>query len=300
MYAKFPLHGTYFQTNELFLDARTAAAPAMVPARRLEFAPTVSVLLGSSVASICRGMSRAEVAAAFAHRAVCVRSWDADGGGRPRPLPKWACPFAPKANTLGPAPGEERAFVESHPDTGAGFYTTPVLSSLAAGSREAARDGDSAPPGPGSASRGTAGSDPRESARAPVNVENAENAFESDEDAMDERWDLFLDREISGSIDIDLPRKAPRDGERAENVDARPDGVLASAPTRRRAFGPGDPGWNVGVLAAFAARRRAAAETARKKKKAARDGSGPSGSGSGSAERRKREPNIQTFFSPAA
>jgi hypothetical protein len=133
-----------------------------------------------------------------------------------------------------------------------------------------------------------------------VNVENAENAFESDEDAMDERWDLFLDREISGSIDIDLPRKAPRDGERAENVDARPDGVLASAPTRRRAFGPGDPGWNVGVLAAFAARRRAAAETARKKKKAARDGSGPSGSGSGSAERRKREPNIQTFFSPAA
>ena len=301
MYAKFPLHGTYFQTNELFLDARTAAAPAMVPARRLEFAPTVSVLLGSSVASICRGMSRAEVAAAFAHRAVCVRSWDADGGGRPRPLPKWACPFAPKANTLGPAPGEERAFVESHPDTGAGFYTTPVLSSLAAGSREAARDGDSAPPGPGSASRGTAGSDPRESARAPVNVENA---FESDEDAMDERWDLFLDREISGSGSIDLPRKeAPRDGERAENVDnvdARPDGVLASAPTRRRAFGPGDPGWNVGVLAAFAARRRAAAETARKKKKAARDGSGPSGSGSGAAERRKREPNIQTFFSPAA
>ena len=287
MYAKFPLHGTYFQTNELFLDARTAAAPAMVPARRLEFAPTVSVLLGSSIASICRGMSRAEVAAAFAHRAVCVRSWDADGGGRPRPLPKWACPFAPKANTLGPAPGEERAFVESHPGTGAGFLSTPFLSSLAAGSREAARDGDSAPPGGGSASRGTAGSDPRESA-PPA---NAENAFESDEDAMDERWDLFLDREISGSIS---PRKAPRDGERAENVDARPDGVLASAPTRRH------PGWNVGVLAAFAARRRAAAETARKKKRAARDGSGPSGSGSGSAERRKREPNIQTFFSPAA
>ena len=287
MYAKFPLHGTYFQTNELFLDARTAAAPAMVPARRLEFAPTVSVLLGSSVASICRGMSRAEVAAAFAHRAVCVRSWDADGGGRPRPLPKWACPFAPKANTLGPAPGEERAFVESHPGTGDGFLSTPFLSSLAAGSREAARDGDSAPPGGGSASRGTAGSDPRESA-PPA---NAENAFESDEDAMDERWDLFLDRQISGPTS---PRKPPRDGERAENVDARPDGVLASAPTRRH------PGWNVGVLAAFAARRRAAAETARKKKRAARDGSGPSGSGSGSAERRKREPNIQTFFSPAA
>ena len=154
--------------------------------------------------------------------------------------------------------------------------------------------GDSAPGGGGSASRGTAGSDPRESA-PPV---NAENAFESDADAMDERWDLFLDREISGSIP---PREAPRDGERVENVDARPDGVLASVPTRPgRAFGPGDPGWNVGVLAAFAARRRAAAETARKKKKAARDGSGPSGSGSGSAERRKREPNIQTFFSPAA
>jgi hypothetical protein len=62
-----------------------------------------------------------------------------------------------------------------------------------------------------------------------------------------------------------------------------------------------DPSWNVGVLAAFAARRRAAAAARRK---AARDKSGPSGSGSrspsGSAERRKREPNIQTFFSPAA
>ena len=207
--------------------------------------------------------------------------------GRPRPLPKWACPFAPKANTLGPAPGEERAFVESHPGTGAGFFSTPFLSSLAAGSREAARDGDSAPPGGGSASRGTAGSDPRESAPR----ERGERV------RVGRRRDGRAVGPVPGPRDfrIDLATKGTAGWRtRRKRRRARPDGVLASAPTRRH------PGWNVGVLAAFAARRRAAAETARKKKRAARDGSGPSGSGSGSAERRKREPNIQTFFSPAA
>ena len=311
MYAKFPLHGTYFQTNELFLDARTAAAPVMVPARRLEFAPTVSVFLGSSVASICRGMSRAEVAAAFTHRAVCVRSWDAEAGGRPRPLPRWACPFAPKANTLGPAPGEERAFVGGERGgsrafavaevaTGGfsrGFSFAEIDPSRETGSREAARGGISggagspetpAPPTGGTVSSADPWGPPRP---APPPV-NAEDAFESDEDAMDERWDVletFPDRERGSTRDPE----APPDGERARGVDT------AFPMRRHRSPEGGDPRWNVGVLAAFAARRRAAA-AARRKKKATRDGSGPSGSGSGSAERQKREPNIQTFFSPAA
>ena len=311
MYAKFPLHGTYFQTNELFLDARTAAAPITVPARRLEFLPTVSVFLGSSVASICRGMSRAEVAAAFTHRAVCVRSWDAEAGGRPRPLPRWAFPFAPKANTLGPAPGEERAFVGGERGgsrafavaevaTGGfsrGFSFAEIDPSRETGSREAARGGISggagspetpAPPTGGTVSSADPWGPPRP---APPPV-NAEDAFESDEDAMDERWDVletFPDRERGSTRDPE----APPDGERARGVDT------AFPMRRHRSPEGGDPRWNVGVLAAFAARRRAAA-AARRKKKATRDGSGPSGSGSGSAERQKREPNIQTFFSPAA
>jgi hypothetical protein len=338
MYAKFPLHGTYFQTNEVFLDARTAVAPAMVPARRLEFLPTVSVFLGSSVASICRGMSRAEVAAAFAHRAVCVRSWDADGGGRPRPLPKWACPFAPKANTLGPAPGEERAFfggdvsgksrafAVADEDSG-GFRFPRSFATRTFSSVETDANAPDDQPGP-----------PRTSS-PPTNVDAP---FESDEDAMDERWDLFLDAKSDpprGSIPIAveknknapsgrrlMSRFSSRDADAVDDDVDDVDDVSANPGVGRPAFaasktldgersrgddasddGPRvmrrvvDPSWNVGVLAAFAARRRLAAAARRK---AARDGSGPSGSGSrspsGSAERRKREPNIQTFFSPAA
>ena len=89
MNGKFPLHGTYFQTNEVFLDAETAVRPKLVPAADLDHLPTVSVYLGSSVASICRGMSRAEVASSFANRAVCVRSWEPHTG-HPRPLPRWS------------------------------------------------------------------------------------------------------------------------------------------------------------------------------------------------------------------
>ena len=123
MLAKFPLHGTYFQTNEVFLDAETATRPHMVPARALDDLPTVSVFLGSSVHSITRGMSRAEVASAFADRAVCVRSWDHSQGGKPRPLPRWACPFLPRAATLGPAPGEEQTYAAT---TSGGIVVAPA------------------------------------------------------------------------------------------------------------------------------------------------------------------------------
>jgi len=127
MLAKFPLHGTYFQTNEVFLDAETATRPWCLPAYRLTHLPTVSVYLGTSVASICRGMSRAEVASSFANRAVCVRSWD-PATGHPRPLPRWACPFMPRGATALPAPGEELAPVVAMPSS----PQDPALSSAAA------------------------------------------------------------------------------------------------------------------------------------------------------------------------
>ena len=114
MNGKFPLHGTYFQTNEVFLDAETAVRPKMVPAADLDHLPTVSVYLGSSVASICRGMSRAEVASSFANRAVCVRSWEPHTG-HPRPLPRWSCPFIPMGASLGPAPGDAETVTALRP-----------------------------------------------------------------------------------------------------------------------------------------------------------------------------------------
>ena len=114
MNGKFPLHGTFFQTNEVFLDAETAVRPKLVAAAELETLPTVSVYLGSSVASICRGMSRAEVASSFANRAVCVRSWEPHTG-HPRPLPRWACPFIPLGASLGPAPGDDETITALRP-----------------------------------------------------------------------------------------------------------------------------------------------------------------------------------------
>ena len=68
-------------------------------------------------------MSRAEVASAFADRAVCVRSWDHSQGGKPRPLPRWACPFLPRAATLGPAPGEEQTYAAT---TSGGIVVAPA------------------------------------------------------------------------------------------------------------------------------------------------------------------------------
>ena len=97
----------------MFLDAETAVRPSSLPPRSSD-APTVSVYLGSSVASICRGMSRAEVASSFANRAVCVRSWEPHTG-HPRPLPRWACPFIPLGASLGPAPGDDETITALRP-----------------------------------------------------------------------------------------------------------------------------------------------------------------------------------------
>ena len=135
-------------------------------------------------------MSRPEVAAAFANRAVCVRSWDTSQGGRPRPLPKWACPFVPKANTLGPAPGEEQGFVfqadgsvgqwwVSGEDVGA----TTATGSAGASTPHAVRELFTKPA-------------PHVPQSAPLNVESSEE--DEDEDEMDERWDLFLETAAEG------------------------------------------------------------------------------------------------------
>ena len=94
----FPLHGTYFQVNEVFLDLRSAAKPVSVDIETLKTSPKIVTLLGASIGSVTRGMTRTEVTRLFNHQVLCVRAWERRTG-YPRELPKWICPVVPVAST---------------------------------------------------------------------------------------------------------------------------------------------------------------------------------------------------------
>ena len=95
MNKKFPLHGTYFQVNEMFLDETSSKTPLDVSKGDLQKCKRIRVLVGMSIVSISRGMCRAQVTAAFATQRICVRSWHR-ATKRPGPLPTWLCPFFPQ------------------------------------------------------------------------------------------------------------------------------------------------------------------------------------------------------------
>lgn len=110
----FPLNGTYFQVNEMFMDEATAAIPIQLPAYLLTAAEPRRVSFSGSVVSLCRGLSCAQVrklpsllsskasqpllneshdfpqvAATFDARAMtCFRSF-VPSTGEPGQLPKW-------------------------------------------------------------------------------------------------------------------------------------------------------------------------------------------------------------------
>ena len=94
----FPLHGTYFQVNEVFLDLRSAAQPVNVDVETLRTSPKIVTLLGASIGSVTRGMTRTEVTRLFNHQVLCVRAWERRTG-YPRELPRWICPVVPVAST---------------------------------------------------------------------------------------------------------------------------------------------------------------------------------------------------------
>ena len=252
MYRKFPLHGTYFQTNEVFLDSETAVRPELWPIHKLSPLPTVSVYLGTSVASICRGMSRAEVAMSFGDKAVCVRSWDRDTG-HPRPLPRWACPFFPRNGaTALSAPGEEEYAVGIR--VGDGGRGSIVFDG---------GEGNETPPAAREAPPEEAPTHPSWVAAAaaadlapPVNVEDDdEDGGDDDVDGtgpvnMDEQWDRYLEEDEFEDADGEiLPDASPRPS------------PPPPPPMRPFADGP-PPDWNSRVLMEYAARRRAVAEAA--------------------------------------
>jgi endonuclease III len=94
----FPLHGTYFQVNEVFLDLRSAAEPVDIDLDVLKNSPKIITLLGASIGSVTRGMTRTEVTRLFNHQVLCVRAWERKTG-YPRELPKWICSVIPMAST---------------------------------------------------------------------------------------------------------------------------------------------------------------------------------------------------------
>ena len=94
MCGRFPLHGTYFQVNECFLDRSTLRAPLRVPVPALARLPTSDVHFGLSVIAVCRGMRRHQIARLFSRSRLCVRGYE-PSTGCPAPLPPWILPEPP-------------------------------------------------------------------------------------------------------------------------------------------------------------------------------------------------------------
>ena len=277
MFAKFPLHGTYFQTNEVFLDAETATRPELVPAHRLNHLPTVSVYLGSSVASICRGMSRAEVASSFANRAVCVRSWD-PATGHPRPLPKWACPFMPRGATALSAPGEEeeppsgmatgpyrhtpRADVGEHPLYKKQRQRNEELRRKRRLRQQMGLQSNSVL-GEGRVRVNTMGR-----GAPPVNVEDDDE--EGDVVNMDDDVDSSLIMEAAGVGAIHTQAPPMNEEEERDDIEGAVDNLATTemSDEGHTELPPKQSQWSSRVLLAYAERRRLAAEAAREAAKA--------------------------------
>ncbi|KAK9821663.1 hypothetical protein WJX74_006085 [Apatococcus lobatus] len=110
LHNRFPLNGTYFQTNEMFLLEATVQRPLLMPEKVWSDLPQRAVYFGSAASAICRGMRRAEVAALFASRCLCIRGINTRSGC-PTELPEWlkpspASPTPRKRRTSQPAVAE--------------------------------------------------------------------------------------------------------------------------------------------------------------------------------------------------
>ncbi|ONK77095.1 uncharacterized protein A4U43_C02F3050 [Asparagus officinalis] len=82
---RFPLNGTYFQVNEVFADHYTSYNPIHVPTKLIWHLGRRTVYFGSSVTSICKGLTTEEIQYCFRLGYICHRGYDRDTR-RPRPL----------------------------------------------------------------------------------------------------------------------------------------------------------------------------------------------------------------------
>ncbi|KAG7576673.1 Endonuclease III-like iron-sulfur cluster loop motif [Arabidopsis thaliana x Arabidopsis arenosa] len=83
----FPLNGTYFQTNEVFADHGTSINPIEVPTQLIWYLRRRVAYFGSSVSSICKGLSVEQIEDNFQEGYVCVRGFDRENR-KPKSLVK--------------------------------------------------------------------------------------------------------------------------------------------------------------------------------------------------------------------
>ncbi|KAG9160868.1 hypothetical protein Leryth_008687 [Lithospermum erythrorhizon] len=85
MRGSFPLNGTYFQVNEMFADHASSVEPIVVPRELIWNLSRRIVYFGTSVTSIFRGLTTAEIQLCFWRGFVCVRGFEQETR-RPTPL----------------------------------------------------------------------------------------------------------------------------------------------------------------------------------------------------------------------
>ncbi|CAD5322575.1 unnamed protein product [Arabidopsis thaliana] len=83
----FPLNGTYFQTNEVFADHGSSINPIDVPTELIWDLKRRVAYFGSSVSSICKGLSVEAIKYNFQEGYVCVRGFDRENR-KPKSLVK--------------------------------------------------------------------------------------------------------------------------------------------------------------------------------------------------------------------
>ncbi|XP_047153819.1 uncharacterized protein LOC124825276 [Vigna umbellata] len=85
MRSRFPLNGTYFQVNEVFVDYASMIHPINVPRKWLWNLDQRIVYIGTTVSSIMRGLSLGQIQDCFWNGFVCVRAFDVKTRA-PRPI----------------------------------------------------------------------------------------------------------------------------------------------------------------------------------------------------------------------
>ncbi|KAK9101329.1 hypothetical protein Scep_024759 [Stephania cephalantha] len=85
MRGSFPLNGTYFQVNEVFADHESSLNPICVPRDLIWNLPRRTVYFGTSIPTIFKGQTTAEIQNCFWRGFVCVRGFDQKTRA-PRPL----------------------------------------------------------------------------------------------------------------------------------------------------------------------------------------------------------------------
>ncbi|KAK9690094.1 hypothetical protein RND81_09G104600 [Saponaria officinalis] len=73
---KFPLNGTYFQTNEVFADSETSARPYDVPTKWIWNLKKRTLYCGTCTSSIARGTTEDEIRQCCRNGFVCTRAYN--------------------------------------------------------------------------------------------------------------------------------------------------------------------------------------------------------------------------------